>query len=1265
MGQKRTISPAGRSRRWPRALALAAAGLWLAAALPASALLAVGGPPRGPTTPSDQPTQPAGDDLAEHADRLWKVGEYREADRVAQQGLTAARSHHDTTAHASLLEWVLRSARAAFSAGRIETAESLYSEALDSIGPVPITASRWEALRGLRDIALDRRDTEIALSRGEDCLAAGERLCGPGASGPAADLAALASAHLLADHIDAADSLIAGAIDRALAETSRTVSIGTVESVSANPCRLDSADLGTLYQEQALILLRRGRFAQAEETYRRALGLLEQDLGPNHPRITPALAGLAIVHRRQGDFAAAREAYERVLEIRSRAYGHDHPRVATALNNLGVLLDHLGEIDAAVSLLTRCLDIREAAYGEDNAEVALTLITLSSALNRQGDQAWSLRTCRRAVGICEHIFGDEHTQTARALARLAHILIQRGSTEEAAALYRRGLGITLAIQGSPHPDLSSYYASLARCHLALERLDEAEENARYAIANAAAIYGKDHYRVAIHERDLGRILLHQRRSEEARVLLEETQQVFEEALGADHPALVRVHSSLAWVRLQEGQVDEAREKASQALALSRATHGGPHLDLVGLLEMLAIIEALAGNAQESGRHAQEAAYLALQLQEDMYPVTSEHEALIYARLPRQAVHFLMGLAHAGGGASAADPAAVAAEFTLLAQMHGQVLDRMVGRQRLAADRSSTGSSKGSSTSNSAGGLWEAFGHAARRLANLTVRGPAGGRRSDQDAYREALRIAREQKQEAERALAAAGGLAEHPDPPAPPSSTGFIEKLAGTLEPGETVVQFTCFPELALSEEQWDRQERRPDLTSFETGRQRYAAFCLSHPAESWPGPDAPPTALVRLVDLGPAAPIDSLIRVYRDAVETVPSHTRPTAREEADYRRVARQLHERIWRPLDLDAIQPSSWVAEGMPALTFVIPDGWLHLIDFNTLMSEASRLVIEDHRVHWLSSARDLLRIRTDADRSRADRSRTDRSPAKQRPSRGILVVGNPTHPAIPQASPSEGSSSSATHDRGSRPPLCGDLLMELPPLPGAKAEAVAVAATFAEHTGEPATVLLGQEADEESALHHVPGKRALHFACHGFYCNEYSEASPLPDSDREPSDGAVAETVLQNPLLASGLVLAKPADARRRAWPADTYATGDEEHDGLLTAEEIASLDLADTEWVVLGACGSGLGSLRPGEGLFGLRRAFELAGAQSVVMALWRVGDRPAADLMTRVHELHWNGKSTVDAVRGAALERLEEQRRRFGRVHPAAWGGIITEGDWR
>ena len=115
------------------------------------------------------------------------------------------------------------------------------------------------------------------------------------------------------------------------------------------------------------------------------------------------------------------------------------------------------------------------------------------------------------------------------------------------------------------------------------------------------------------------------------------------------------------------------------------------------------------------------------------------------------------------------------------------------------------------------------------------------------------------------------------------------------------------------------------------------------------------------------------------------------------------------------------------------------------------------------------------------------------------------------------------------------------------------------------------------------------------------------------------------------------------------------------DGVLTALEITGMDLRGTQLVVLSACETGLGDVQSGEGVYGLRRAFTLAGAQSQVMSLWRVDDNATKDLMVNYYQRLSKGEGRREALRQAQLAMLRSQNY----AHPKYWSGMIPAGDWR
>ena len=211
-------------------------------------------------------------------------------------------------------------------------------------------------------------------------------------------------------------------------------------------------------------------------------------------------------------------------------------------------------------------------------------------------------------------------------------------------------------------------------------------------------------------------------------------------------------------------------------------------------------------------------------------------------------------------------------------------------------------------------------------------------------------------------------------------------------------------------------------------------------------------------------------------------------------------------------------------------------------------------------------------------------------------------------------------------------------------------------FTEKTHEPVSLCLGLEALEDRLKAEAYGKRVIHLATHAYYLQ-----GECPDA----SEHKITRTLLgedkiigENPLLLSGLFFAG----------SNLHGEGAAEQDmddGILTAEEICSLDLTGTEWVVLSACETGLGELKKGEGVFGLRRAFQLAGARTVIMSLWPVGDRPTREYMLDLYQRRLGGATTVAAMQEASLSQLRKLRKQNRSTHPFVWGAFVAVGDWR
>ncbi len=301
----------------------------------------------------------------------------------------------------------------------------------------------------------------------------------------------------------------------------------------------------------------------------------------------------------------------------------------------------------------------------------------------------------------------------------------------------------------------------------------------------------------------------------------------------------------------------------------------------------------------------------------------------------------------------------------------------------------------------------------------------------------------------------------------------------------------------------------------------------------------------------------------------------------------------------------------ALGKTTEILVAPDGALNVVPFSALVDGQGNFLLKTYNFTYLTSGRDLMRL---AVRTKAQG--------------GGVMFADPAFDAT-QKSPQKDQT------RGRRSSDLASLMW--PPLPGTAKEADEV---------EKKMKLKVYRKDQatETTLKQVHGPRILHLATHGFF---------LPDEPppviKEGESRAIAQAPLptqENPLLRSGLAF---AGANKLESGAD---------DGILTAMEATGLDLWGTKLVVLSACETGVGKVTNGDGVYGLRRALVIAGAESLVMSLWQVDDEATKELMVGYYAKLGANKPRSTALRETQLDIAG----RKGYAHPFYWASFVPAG---
>jgi CHAT domain-containing protein len=319
----------------------------------------------------------------------------------------------------------------------------------------------------------------------------------------------------------------------------------------------------------------------------------------------------------------------------------------------------------------------------------------------------------------------------------------------------------------------------------------------------------------------------------------------------------------------------------------------------------------------------------------------------------------------------------------------------------------------------------------------------------------------------------------------------------------------------------------------------------------------------------------------------------------------------ETLARAADETLMQPLR-AAIGNATHLLISPDGPLNLMPFEVLRDERGRYAVERYAISYLTSGRDLLRMQV---------PRMSRS--------GPVVVADPAFGDAAAAAASPRIRAATTEARRSVTSADDFTAVYFAPLAGTAREARTIGALF------PDARLLTQSNATKRALTEVTAPSILHIATHAFFI-------------RAAAATGATTAGLENPLLRSGLAL---SGANRRA---------DGARDGILTALEAANLNLWGTKLVALSACDTGVGEVRDGEGVYGLRRAFVLAGAETLVMSLWPVSDTVTRELMSGYYRRLRSGLGRGEALRATELAMLARSDRR----HPFYWASFIQAGEW-
>ncbi len=699
--------------------------------------------------------------------------------------------------------------------------------------------------------------------------------------------------------------------------------------------------------------------------------------------------------------------------------------------------------------------------------------------------------------------------------------------------------------------------------------------------------------------------------------------IWDKAAAPDQAGFVRSLLAHAAVLSVQGQAAAALDAYDRALRIQLPVLGPSHPDIAAIEVKRAALLAQTDRKQESltvalGAEATGRQHLSLTLGS-----LPERQALDYAAKRPQGLGLALSLVTADSSASVLDA---------VVRGRSLVLDEMAIRRHAVNDEAG----------GPAASLWTALRQARQRLANLVIRGP-GSLRPEQ--YTALISQAQQEKEDAERALGE--------------RSAAFRSEMSRSAIGLDEIRKRLPADSALVSLVRYDRQVFAPASQTASPRRTRVVPSYLGFVLRS-DGSDP------IVVPLGPAAAIDAAVARWRRAMKAEMAVDSSGPPPEPSLNSTGVGLRRQIWDPIAAQV---------GDAARVFVVPDGAFNLVPLAALPSARGRYLVEDGPIiHYLSAERDLVLDETTPKPSSAGllsvggASFSDGSVVRVAPQREVVtrrhrprepgtscslaprrvyqlrrlpVDDLRADPRFAERSPGRRRPVASVRmpDRALNPRRCRRWSGRLPPNGHSNRQPPAAAYSIS-----PRTV--------SSSATTVPrSSRAL----------ARSVAWPVPVAPASKSAGAGRATgpraIPENPLLLSGLAL---AGANRRS------AAGADEDDGILSAEEVAGLNLQGVEWAVLSACDTGLGTVISREGVLGLRRAFQVAGVRTVIMSLWSVDDRATLEWMQRLYEARFRGNlSTVDAMRDASVRVIRDRRSKGLSTNPFYWAAFVASGDWR
>lgn len=980
-------------------------------------------------------------------------------------------------------------------------------------------------------------------------------------------------------------------------------------------------DFATSISSAGIVYKNLGDFKHAESMLSEAKVIREKTLGKAHPEVANSLYNLAMLYVQMGELQKTKEIF---LESKSNVetyFGKKNPDYASCLNNLANVYKDLGEYENAEQLYLEAKTLRDEINGKSTEDYAACLSNLGTLYDLMGRFRESESYHLAAKSIREELFGKNHFEYAASLNGLGALYYHMGYFEKTELLFKEAIEIRLALLGPENPDYAQSVCNLANLYKEMGNYEKSELLFNKAIEIRKKVLGENHPDYAMSLDALAGLYQEMSQFKKAEPINLEAINIREKAVGKKHPDYSNSLNNLGLLYQKMGNYEKAESFLLMAKSNREEIFGSEHPEYFVSLHNLANLYLEIGSYEKAESLYVEAGAICEKILGKEHPYYSEN--LIY----------FANLKELTSNPSAAD--SILAEYFMLTQnrltnaisyLSEQELSSFISKFQFDNNKLSsliyrrTQSHVSRLVLNSLNFNNAVFYKGFLLNASKSLSALAKSSIKSEELFNKLRNYRSRIVAELSKPLADQVDLSEIKD------KANIIEKefarttlgyseimkqinykeILRALKPDESVIEFTSF------------KLNFP----IETDSLMYAAIVLNY-GENYPN----------FIPLFEEKQLKRLMGGNKTSVNVSQVYSmRGTSPIE---RTTYSGVYELIWKPL-INVIKEHNTI--------YYSTTGLMHRINFDAIPLNDSTILTDKYQLIRMGSTRTIVI-------PFSNKNITDDLAVLFG---GIQFNLDTTISFFTNAIKSDKSSAfDNTLAINSKIRGSSDINKEWRFLPGTLTEIQALSGLF-KASRKQSIIFDGQNATEESIKsigQNGNSPRILHMATHGYFFNERIDTLSKNENNTDEPVFKASE----NPMIRSGLILAGANYAWNKGRP---FQTGME--DGILTAFEISQMNLSNTELVVLSACETGLGDIQGNEGVYGLQRAFKIAGAKYLMMSLWQVPDEETKEFMVTFYK-NWLGSESKDVSKMSIPEAFrktqKQMRERF--VDPYQWAGFV------